>query len=153
MKTQVFGPNFGKPYSESVAQKIEGAIQVMTHKLGIAHLPINFEILLGRTINRYDGDCRGWAHAHKANKKWTATIFVMREKKFDNMLSTLAHELIHIKQFVKDGLDLDTGNFKGKKWAARKNQSVYYDSPWEREAYSNETALLEYYKKYMQKNG
>lgn len=153
MDISVHGPNFGKPYSKSVAETVKGAIAVMSHKLGIAHLPVNYEILLGRTVNRGDGDCRGWAHAHKAKGKWTATVFVMRQENVNNMISTLAHELIHIKQFVKDGLDLETGNFKGKKWAARKNQSIYYDSPWEREAYGNEIALLEYYKKYMKKNG
>lgn len=153
MNIKVYGPNFGKPYSNSVADKLKGAIAVMSYKLGIAHLPINYEILLGRTVNKHDNECRGWAHAHRARNKWTATVFVMREKNIDKMISTLAHELIHIKQFVKDGLDLETGHFKGRKWAARKDQSIYYDSPWEREAYGNEVALLEYYNRYMKRNG
>lgn len=153
MNITVTGPKFGAPYSKSVAQIIEGAISVMCCKLGIAHEPIEFEILLGRTAEKYDGDARGWAHAHRAKNKWIATIFVMREHDITQMISTLAHELIHIKQFVKDGLDLNTLNFKGKKWKAKKNQDVCYDSPWEREAYSKELILLDHYLKYIAKNG
>lgn len=153
MKVTVTGPNFGAPYSKSIVKTITGAITVMSHKLGIAHEDIDFEIMVGRTVDRHDEGCRGWAHAHRDRQKWIATIFVMREKSVSAMLSTLAHELIHIKQFIKDGLDLNTSNFKGKKWAARKDQSIYYDSPWEKEAYSKELSLLGYYEKYMQKNG
>jgi hypothetical protein len=152
MNIDVQGPNFGKPYSESVANKIRGAIAVMTCKLGIAHEPVHYEVLLGRTINKFDNGCRGWAYASKNRGKWTATIFVAREESLEDMLSTVAHELIHIKQFIKDGLDLNINQFKGKRWAARKNQDEDYDSPWEREAYGKEVALKEHFLKYLEKN-
>ena len=152
MKIDVHGPNFGKPYSESVADKLKAAITVMSCKLGIAHVPVNYEILLGRTINRLDGDCRGWASATKRKNKWTATVFIAREEKLEDMISTLAHELIHVKQFIKDGLDINTGQFKGKKWAAKKEQDEDYDSPWEREAYGKEEALKEHFLKYLEKH-
>jgi len=152
MDIEVFGPNWGQPFCDKVARQLKGAICVMSTKLGIGHEPINYEILLGRTINKLDGDCRGWASAQKFGKIWSATIFVAREENFSDMLSTLAHELIHVKQFIKDGLDVDKGMFKGRRWNARKKQDEDVDSPWEREAYGKEVALLEYYLNYVGKN-
>ena len=152
MDIDVTGPNFGRPFCDKVARQIKGAVCVMSTKLGIGHEPINYEILLGRTINKFDNDCRGWASAQKFGNVWSATIFVAREEEFDSMLSTLAHELIHVKQFIKDGLDVEEGMFRGKRWNARKSQHEEFDSPWEREAYGKEVALKEHYLTYLEKN-
>lgn len=63
--------------------------------------------------------------------------------RFDDLISTLAHEMIHAKQYIK-------GQFKikitkaGKSnfyWCGKKYNTNYFDSPWEIEAFSRERIL------------
>jgi len=154
MSITVTGPAGGKPYDTSIAVKLELAVNIMATKLGIAHIPMEFDISIGRTVDKTDGDCKGWCWAQqvKKNVPWEVSIFVMRKKRSSDMIKILAHEMIHVRQFVKDGLNLDSSKFKGKKFVARSNQSEYWDSPWEKEAYLKEKALAEYYFKYVRNN-
>jgi len=61
---------------------------------------------------------------------------------FDQILTWLAHEMVHLKQFVRGELcDYETGRVQ---WKKRMYGNVYYeDQPWEREAYRLETKLYE----------
>ena len=154
MSILVTGPSCGAPYDSNIATKIETAIIIMSAKLGIAHIPMEFDISVGRTIDKADGDCHGWCFAQpiRKTKTWDVSIFVMRKKRFKDMITTLAHEMIHVKPFVKDELDLNDNRFKGKKFVAKKNQSAYWDAPWEKEAYSKQGALAKYYFDYIKKN-
>lgn len=153
----LLGPQGGDIKSKSLEKTITDAIRFYAEHLGIEKSAISYYITVGRTLNKADGDARGWASVNsrkrpnKNSKKWNAFIFVMRQRSLKRMLSTLAHEMIHVKQFVSEGLDLESSTFKGKTWKARKNQQEDYDSPWEREAYSNEHKLankfLKHYKR------
>ena len=61
---------------------------------------------------------------------------------FDDILTWLAHEMVHLKQFVRGELcDYETGRVQ---WKKRMYGNVHYeDQPWEREAYRLETKLYE----------
>ena len=61
---------------------------------------------------------------------------------FDQILTWLAHEMVHLKQFVRGELyDYATGNVQ---WKSRTYGRVHYsDQPWEKEAYRLETKLYE----------
>ena len=61
---------------------------------------------------------------------------------FDEILTWLAHEMVHLKQFVRGELcDYETGKVQ---WKTRFYGRVHYDDqPWEREAYRLETKLYE----------
>ena len=61
---------------------------------------------------------------------------------FDQILTWLAHEMVHLKQFVRGELfDYATGRVQ---WKKRMYGNVHYeDQPWEREAYRLETKLYE----------
>ena len=61
---------------------------------------------------------------------------------FDDILTWLAHEMVHLKQFVRGELyDYETGRVQ---WKKRMYGDVHYeDQPWEREAYRLETKLYE----------
>jgi hypothetical protein len=54
-----------------------------------------------------------------------------------NLVSTVCHEMVHIKQYVKGEL----GDFR--QWKSRKisDKTEYYDLPWEKEAYRLEERL------------
>ncbi len=63
----------------------------------------------------------------------------------DEVLLVLAHEMIHVKQYVKgelkDYITKPDPYWKGKPYSRKKVN--YYDLPWEIEAYEKETALYE----------
>ena len=59
---------------------------------------------------------------------------------FDQILIWLAHEMVHLKQFVRGELcDYETGRVQ---WKTRSFGRVHYnDQPWEKEAYRLEEKL------------
>ena len=61
---------------------------------------------------------------------------------FDQILTWLAHEMVHLKQFVRKELwDYETGRVQ---WKSRTYGRVHYnDQPWEVEAYRLEGTLYE----------
>ena len=61
---------------------------------------------------------------------------------FSQILTWLAHEMVHLKQFVRKELwDYETGRVQ---WKSRTYGRVHYDDqPWEKEAYRLEGKLYE----------
>ena len=66
---------------------------------------------------------------------------------FDQVLIWLAHEMVHLKQFVRGELyDYATGNVQ---WKSRTYGRVHYnDQPWEKEAYRLEGELYEMFEEW-----
>jgi hypothetical protein len=153
MQVEVFGPQLGTPYNREIARKIKCATNILSVYLGIAHLDIDLTIRLGTTDHKGDDGCRGTALSYMHRNQWQADIFVMRQPRFRNMIKTLGHELVHIRQFTQQGLCLASSKFKRKRWVALPGQDPDLDSPWEQEAYSMEAELAEHYFSYVKKNG
>ena len=67
--------------------------------------------------------------------------------KFDQILTWLAHEMVHLKQFVRGELcDYETGRVQ---WKSRSFGRVHYDDqPWEKEAYRLEEELYEMFEEW-----
>ena len=65
--------------------------------------------------------------------------------KFDQILTWLAHEMVHLKQFARGELcDYETGRVQWKSRAFGRLIHVHYeDQPWEKEAYRLEDELYE----------
>ena len=65
--------------------------------------------------------------------------------KFDQILTWLAHEMVHVKQFARGELcDYETGRVQWKSRAfGRLIHTHYEDQPWEKEAYRLEDELYE----------
>jgi hypothetical protein len=57
----------------------------------------------------------------------------------DIIMETLAHELVHAKQFIIGELTPSLKYFKGKDYKC----APYSKQPWEREAYSKQKMLVE----------
>ena len=67
---------------------------------------------------------------------------------FDNILMWLAHEMVHLKQFVRKELwDYESGSvqWKSKRYV---RSPEYDDMPWEREAYRLEGELYEMFEEW-----
>ncbi len=66
---------------------------------------------------------------------------------FDQILTWLAHEMVHLKQFVRKELwDYETGQVQ---WKSRTfSRTRYDDQPWEKEAYRLEVELYEMFEEW-----
>ncbi len=61
------------------------------------------------------------------------------ELSYEQIMQTLAHEMVHAKQYLRGELNGWTNSWKGKKPRNYK----YENAPWEREAYKLEKKLYE----------
>jgi hypothetical protein len=82
------------------------------------------------------------------------TIQLRNKKDDDDIFKTLAHEMVHLKQYAKNQLYkkfAPTKNKKGetlhtlwegKSWKPKRNEHKYFDSPWEVEAFGREVGMF-----------
>lgn len=66
------------------------------------------------------------------------------EHDMEQLLTWLAHEFVHLKQFYRIELyDMTDGTTQWKTKRYKLNNTSYLDSPWEKEAYRLETKLAD----------
>jgi hypothetical protein len=65
--------------------------------------------------------------------------FIIDVALYGNWLSTLAHELVHVKQFARGELNESLTRWKNK----NHEKTEYWDQPWEKEARRLQNKLLE----------
>lgn len=71
----------------------------------------------------------------------TFEIEIDRNLRMYDMVSTLCHELTHLKQYARNEMkQLDNGRIRWKKKVYSEN-TAYEDSPWEKEAFRVEKQL------------
>ncbi len=85
------------------------------------------------------------------NPRWF-TITLRGAQDDDDLVKTLAHEMVHVKQYAKNelskqmrvtrglGFRLAT-KWQGEFWKPKSKEDPYWDSPWEIEAYGREVGL------------
>lgn len=107
-------------------------------------------------------ECKGYCINEDDTRRsrfFTIQLRNTREDK-DDMLQTLAHEMVHVKQYAKNELHKIYGTakgsrlesvWKGKIWRPRTGEVTCFDSPWEIEAYGREPGLVNQWLTY--KNG
>jgi hypothetical protein len=85
------------------------------------------------------------------NPRWF-TIMLRQLPGDDDIFKTLAHEMVHVKQYAKNELGRETVvttrggrvracKWKGVPWRPKKKECSYFDAPWEIEAYGREVGL------------
>lgn len=87
-------------------------------------------------------------------------IVIQASLDIDEMLATLAHEMVHLKQHVRNEISFkkvrvqrgrgkavmtEVRLWKGEEWKPAKNEDAYFDAPWEIEAYGREGGLVHRY--------
>ena len=93
------------------------------------------------------------------NPRWF-TIGLKNQKSME-MIKTLAHEMVHVKQHAKNELQggvmvATRGGLKmhskwmGEIWKPKRKEHPYYDSPWEVEAYGKEVGLVQRYVEFVE---
>ncbi len=119
----------------------------------IKELDISISLNSGRVTGRTKGNCSATLDLTKANEGRVSSegcrvfkIRINREQNIFNLISTLAHELIHIKQYTTNqlvyGYDTDVRR-EFKTWEGKLMHSPipYRKRPWEIEAFNNQDQL------------
>jgi hypothetical protein len=77
----------------------------------------------------------------------------LRKQPLNEMIRTLAHEMVHVKQYAKNELGKELALARGGKglrivtrwmgefWTPKGKEDAYWDAPWEIEAYGREVGL------------
>lgn len=161
MKITIYG--YVRP---SLEKKIIAACKFYAETL--LSKPIQSKLILDIEIeSNLEDDNQGECFPEDENRN--PRYFTIRlKKRSDNaMIKALAHEMVHIKQFAKNELSYkfkEVRNSLPKKmnvafdtiwgneiWKPKKNEHLYWDAPWEIEAYGKEPGLfykfLEQYKR------
>lgn len=98
-----------------------------------------------------DGECVD--EEGTRNPRWF-TIGLKRQDDLEEMIKTLGHEMVHVKQHArnelqggvmiptKGGLRM-TSRWMGEIWKPKAREDHYFDSPWEIEAYGREVGLYQ----------
>ena len=87
------------------------------------------------------------------NPRWF-TINLRGGKDDEDIIQTLAHEMVHVKQHAKNELQSGitiatraglkmTSKWMGEIWKPKRKEDRDYDSPWEVEAYGKEVGLYQ----------
>ncbi len=119
------------------------------------------QLLHPRTVNKMEldieivntldveGECIS-EDDHKNPRYFTVRL---RKQAVDEMIRTLAHEMVHVKQYAKNELGKELAMARGGKglrivtrwmgefWAPKSKEDAYWDAPWEIEAYGREVGL------------
>lgn len=70
-------------------------------------------------------------------------IYLQSSMNLCDLLRTLAHEMVHVKQLIRGQLQHKYQRGKvNAYWCGRKNSKDYLDQPWEVEAFSKEILLF-----------
>ena len=105
------------------------------------------EIKLTRDLKRKE-KAYGFCHVTDDNlnrpREFCIELDASMRFKFDQILTWLGHEMVHLKQFVRRELcDYETGNTQWKSKIYKRHALQYNDQPWEKEAYRLEDKLYE----------
>ena len=117
----------GTKYQKEVAEK---AIYWTAKKLGIDRMRTLYVQAVLTKIKDADGYC-----SMEDDKKRTFTIEIDKTLKLRQLIRTIVHELVHVKQFARNEM-VDrpiNGRYRWKSKTVPQNIS-YEEMPWEREA-------------------
>ena len=127
MNVSVTGPRDGqidlmRPAYTSVA------VKHFAKQLGISRLKLNIQVRLHESINLTfadSKDCEGLCEPLDSRN------FIVDVATWGDWLTTLAHEMVHVKQFARGELDFAMCYWK----SSRVSENMeYWIQPWEKEA-------------------
>lgn len=140
-------------FNRRQCKDLESAAQFFATQLMDPRMVRNITLDLERN-KRLDvqGECA--CEEDNRNPRWF-TITLRGRQDDEDMIKTLAHEMVHVKQYAKNelgkeialarggkGLRIAT-RWKGELWSPRKKEDPYWDCPWEIEAYGREVGLYQ----------
>lgn len=154
MEINIYGTANKKTKAELV-ESAEFFARCLMHGRMVDNLELDIEI-------ENNLDVQGLCVNEDDNSRSRFFTVQLRKDSLDEMIQTLAHEMIHVKQYAKNehvkkhlttkgGLMIQS-YWMGKLWKPIKDEVDYYDSPWEIEAYGREVGLMHRWIKHKEKH-
>ena len=128
----VSGPNGGK-VSSDLSDFCHEAVRTLLAELGICH---RYKFALQLVVHHrttFEPDVEG-ACGVLGDRSYRIDVCL-----YTNWLKVLAHECVHLKQFIKGELSPNLDRWKSNRYVSHHD---YDNQPWEREAYRLEYSLL-----------
>jgi len=121
----------GNKFQKHTAEVVVGQmIQALMPRMRTLEITVN--------IKKLTGDAVGWCMMEDTNREFT--IDVHNKLTLKDFVTTICHEMVHVKQFARR----ETCGY-GVKWKGKKitPKTPYYDLPWEKEAYKMQDKLAQ----------
>ena len=119
---------------------IDSLVQVLIPELKLTRSRFNLIISSQRGLTKQDG-MRGVV-SMDPNEPYTIIMLLDSALDSEFLISTLCHEMVHVKQFA---LGQTQVKYRGEKptiyWMGKRVRAVYWDQPWEQEAWRRERVL------------
>lgn len=123
-------------FKKAMHQACEFYLSILLPKQIAKHIIIDIEV--DRKLDDdADGYCEVMGH-NRLGKPREFSILLKKNKSKRYMLMTLAHEMVHVKQFATGELHESMNVWKGKRMPSKTD---YWDTPWEVEAHGREAGL------------
>jgi hypothetical protein len=122
MMVEMTGPRGGKLNIDLQSMTLV-AMNSFARQLGISRLKTNIHVKFHHKLfveNTSEGLCESVDDRN----------FIIDVGLYGNWLSTLAHEMVHVKQFARAELSPSLQHWKGRDHS----DTDYWDQPWEKEA-------------------
>jgi hypothetical protein len=121
------GNKFQREIAEKVVYEMISALMPRVHTLDI-----NIE------IKKFTGDTVGWCLMGDTHKEFE--IEVSKDLSLKDFVTTICHEMVHVKQYYRKEMDGESMRWKKKVLPENTN---YYELPWEKEAYRMQDKLAQ----------
>ena len=119
--------------------KFQRAIaETVVHKMIDELMPRMRTLEIEVQIKKLTGDAVGWCMMEDTNREFT--IEVSKDLTLKDFVTTVCHEMVHVKQYARKETDGYGEKWKGRKIAPK---TGYYDLPWEKEAYRMQDKLAQ----------
>ena len=123
--------NGGNKFQRAIAEKVVGfCIKELLPRFRTLEIVVN--------IKKIKGDAVGYCMMEDTNREFE--IEVDRELSLKDFITTLTHEMVHVKQYARN--EMDDQGMRWKKAKVKKGTN-YYDLPWEKEAYKMQDKLAQ----------
>ncbi len=121
----------GKKYQRDIAQKVVyQMIEVMMPRMRTLEIEVK--------IRKISGDAIGYCMQEDTNRKFT--IDIQKDLSLRDFVTTVCHEMVHVKQYARNEMSA-----YGRKWKKKKVSidTEYFELPWEKEAYRLQDKLAQ----------
>ena len=121
----------GNKFQRQTAEKV-------VHEMIAALMPKMRTLEITVNIQKLTGEAVGWCMMEDTNREFT--IDVHNKLTLKDFVTTICHEMVHVKQYARK----ETCGY-GEKWKGKKinPKTAYYDLPWEKEAYKMQDSLAQ----------
>lgn len=136
--TGVRNPKFKK----ELMRAAEFYLSSLVSKRLLNHITLEIDVKRRSLMDEEaDGYCE--IEGYNTNKKPREFLIeIAKDRSVRYMLMTLAHEIVHLKQYALGEINEEMNTWKGKRYT---NAKAYWNTPWEIEAYGRERGLYYQY--------